>query len=229
MFYLGFSDMLTFGLFVASLIVVFGAQYYINSSFKKYRTTRNQANITGFEAARKILDQNDMKKIHIVEVKQDLADHYDPTRKVIRLSTPIFHESSIAAVAIAAHEVGHAIQDKENYVFLRIRAALVPVVNLVSYMGYFAILVALLAGAMQYFMFGIYILLATFVFQLVTLPVELDASRRANEQLLQLGIIESSEKEKTKAMLTAAALTYVAALIATLLNILRLWLMSRGR
>ncbi len=229
MFYLGFTDMITFGLFILSILIVLGAQYYINRSFKEYRTTSNLNNVTGFEVARKMLDHNNLQKVHIVEVKQQLSDHYDPTRKVVRLSTPIFHEKSIAAAAIAAHEVGHAIQDKENYVFLRIRAALVPVVNLISYLGYFAIIIGIFAGAFDFLMIGIYILIATLIFQLVTLPVEIDASRRANEQLLKLDLIQKVEKEKTKAMLNAAALTYVAALISTILTILRLWLMSRSR
>ncbi len=229
MFYLGFTDILTFGLFILSIAVVLGAQHYINSSFKKYRATRNNNNVTGFEVARKMLDNNGLKNVHIVEVKQNLADHYDPNQKVVRLSTPIFHEASIAAASIAAHEVGHAIQDKENYIFMRIRAALVPVVNLISYMGYFAILIGILAGLFDFLMIGIYILIATLIFQLVTLPVELDASKRANEQLLKLELIETSEKDKAKAMLNAAALTYVAALVSTILTILRLWLMSRSR
>ncbi len=226
---MGLEDMITFILFVVAIVVVIGAQAYIGRAFKEYRTTKINRNITGFEAARRILDHNGLNKVHVVEVKGELSDHYDPTQKVVRLSTPIFHESSIAAVAIAAHEVGHALQDKESYIFMKIRAALVPVVSLISYLGYFALFIAIFAGITQYLMIGILILLATFLFQIVTLPVEFDASKRANQQLLELGLIDVSEKEKVKAMLNAAALTYVAALVATLLQIIRLFLMTRRR
>ncbi len=226
---MGLEDIVTFALFAVATIIVIGAQGYVGKSFKEYRATKVNRNITGFEAARRILDHHGLSKIHIVEVKGELTDHYDPTRKVVRLSTPIFHESSIAAIAVAAHEVGHALQDKDNYIYMRIRGGLVPFVNIISYLGYFAIFVAIFAGITQYLMIGILILLATFAFQLVTLPVEFDASKRANKQLLELGIIDLSEKEKVKNMLNAAALTYVAALTATLLQIIRLFLMTRRR
>ncbi len=226
---MGLEDMITFILFIISIVVVIGAQAYIGKAFKEYRTTKIKRNMTGFEVARRILDHNGLSKVHIVEVKGELSDHYDPTQKVVRLSTPIFHESSVASVAVAAHEVGHALQDKDNYIYLKIRAALVPVVSLISYLGYFAILVAIFAGITQYLMIGILILLATLVFQIVTLPVEFNASKRANQQLLELGLIDVSEKENVKGMLNAAALTYVAALVATLLQIVRLFLMTRRR
>ncbi len=229
LFLLRYEDLLTISLLILSIIVVTAAHFYIKKTFADQKTNKTKSGITGFEAARKMLDKNGLQSIHIVEVKQELSDHYDPTRKVIRLSTPIFHDSSIASVAIAAHEAGHAVQDKEGYIFMRIRAALVPVVKLVSYMGYFAIIVAIFAGITGYLMIGIYMLVATLIFQLVTLPVEFDASKRAQADLVSLGVVASDEEEKVKTMLTAAALTYVAGLISTLLNLLRLILMARRR
>jgi len=228
-FLLAYEDIITIGLFILSLIVVLGAQYMVKSSFRKFRTVKVKKGISGFEAARKILDANNLDKVHLVEVKGELSDHYDPKAKVVRLSTPIFHESTIAAVSVAAHEAGHAMQDHENYLPLKIRQIILPTTSFMSSIGYFIIFIGFMAAAFQIIMFGLILFSASLIFQLVTLPVEFDASKRANEQLLKLNIIEANEKPKVKKMLNAAALTYVAALVATILNILRLYLMSRNR
>ena len=165
----------------------------------------------------------------MVETKGELTDHYDPSRKVIRLSSQIFHGETIAALAIAAHEVGHAIQDKEGYSMMKIRSALVPFVNLVSYLGYFGIIISLFSGLTGYFMVSILVLCATLLFQLVTLPVEFDASKRAGVQLEQLMLIEPDEKQGIADMLKAAAMTYVASLVSNILNILRIIIMMQDR
>ena len=221
--------MLFWGLFILGIIIVLWAQFNINSNYKKYSQVKVKIGLSGQEVARKILDANGLQNIYIVETQGELTDHYDPKRKVIRLSHTIFHKDSISSVGVAAHECGHAIQDKEGYSFMRIRSALVPFVNFVSYLGYFGLIISLFAGLTGYLKISILVLLVTILFQLVTLPVEFDASKRAKEQLVQLGIIDSSEHEQVSKVLTAAALTYVAGLISNLLQLLRLVILLSNR
>lgn len=224
---LGLETGLTITLAIIGFVVVLVAQGRVTGAYGKYKRIKTSKGLTGFEVARQILDKNGLTDVHIVETKGELSDHYDPRRKVIRLSKEIFHGSSIASVSVAAHEVGHAIQDKENYVFMKIRASLVPVVNLVSFLGYFAMFISIFAGITSYLMIGIILVLATLLFQLVTLPVEFDASKRAKYELSILGIVDDNESKKTEDMLNAAAMTYVASLISTLISLLRLVLMAR--
>lgn len=225
----GLENILTLTLFIIGFIIVLYAQIKINSTYGKYRNIKLNKNITGQEVARMILDSNGMNNIHIVETQGELTDHYDPKRKVVRLSKQIFHDNAIASVAVAAHEVGHAIQDKEGYVFMKIRSILVPVVNFITYIGYIVAFISLLAGITGYLKISIIIILAALLFQLVTLPVEFDASKRGREQLVKLGIIDGSEEKGVKKMLDAAAFTYVASFISSLLNLLRLIIMLRDR
>ena len=221
--------MLFWGLFILGIIVVLWAQFNINSNYKKFSKIKVKSGLSGQEVARRILDANGLQNIHIVETQGELSDHYDPRRKVIRLSHTIFHEDSISSVGVAAHECGHAIQDKEGYTFMRVRSALVPFVNLVSYLGYFGLLVSFVGGLTGYLKLSILVLLVTVLFQLVTLPVEFDASKRAKEQLVQLGLIDSDEHDQVSKVLSAAAMTYVAGLISNLLQILRLVILLNGR
>ncbi len=225
----GYETIITVILSVIALVITLGAQFNISATYGKYKKKNNKKGYTGQEAARKILDENGLEDIYVVEVKGELTDHYDPSRKVIRLSSDIFHGTTIAAVSVAAHECGHTIQDKVGYTFMRIRSFLVPVVNIISYLGYFALIVSIFAGITGYIKISIFILIATLVFQLVTLPVEFDASKRALVELEKLGLIETDEVSHSKKMLGAAALTYVAGLASTVLNILRLLLMLRSR
>lgn len=225
----GYETPLTILLAIIALIIVIGAQSMINSAYRKYRQIKSKSGKTGAEVAREILDANGLTDIYVVETKGELTDHYDPSRKVVRLSKSIFHGTSIASLSVAAHEVGHAIQDKTGYALLKIRSALVPFVNLVSYLGYFGIIISLFAGITGYLRISILILCATLIFQLVTLPVEFNASKRAKEQLEKLGICEKEESEQVKTMLTAAAMTYVASLASTILNLLRLIIMAQDR
>lgn len=218
---------LTILLALIALIIVLVAQSKINKAYRKYKSVENKKLLSGVETAKMILEANGLGDIYVVEIRGELTDHYDPSRKVIRLSRAIFHGTSIAAVSVAAHEVGHAIQDKEGYLFLRIRHALIPFVNLISYLGYFSLIVSIIAGVTGYIWLSILILCATLVFQLVTLPVEFDASNRACKQLEQLNIVDEEELPQSKEMLKAAALTYVASLISTIINILRLLIMAR--
>ena len=218
-----------YGLGILGFIIVLWAQINVTGNYKKYLKYGVKTKLTGQEVARKILDANGLKNVHVVETKGELTDHYDPSRKVVRLSSTIFHEESISSVGVAAHECGHAIQDKEGYSFMRIRSALVPFVNLVSYLGYFGLIVSIIGGLTGYLKLSILILAVTILFQLVTLPVEFDASKRAKEQLISLGLIDDSEHEQVSKVLFAAALTYVAGLISNLLQLLRLIIILNDR
>ena len=218
-----------YGLGLLGLIIVLWAQANVTGNYKKYLKYKVKSNLSGQEVARKILDANGLNYVHIVETKGELTDHYDPTRKVIRLSSNIFHQGTISSVGVAAHEVGHAIQDKEGYSFMRLRSALVPFVNFVSYLGYFGLIISIFAGLTGYLKISILILCVTILFQLVTLPVEFDASKRAKEQLISLGLIDDSEHEQVSKVLFAAAMTYVAGLISNLLQLLRLVLILNDR
>lgn len=218
-----------YGFGLLGLIIVLWAQANVTGNYKKYLKYKVKSNLSGQEVARKILDANGLNYVHIVETKGELTDHYDPTRKVIRLSSNIFHQSTISSVGVAAHEVGHAIQDKEGYSFMRLRSALVPFVNFVSYLGYFGLIISIFAGLTGYLKISILILCVTILFQLVTLPVEFDASKRAKEQLISLGLIDDSEHEQVSKVLFAAAMTYVAGLISNLLQLLRLILILNDR
>lgn len=211
---------------IGSMVVMY-AQAKISTAYKSCRSISNKRRITGQEVARMILDQNGLSNVHVVAIKGELTDHYDPSRKVVRLSNDIFHGDSIASMSVAAHECGHAIQDKEGYSFMKIRSALVPVVNFVTYSGYFVTFFALFMGAMTYVKVGIVILLATLLFQLVTLPVEFDASKRAKQELKKLGLTEKEEESDVSDMLSAAAFTYVASVFNTLLNLLRMIVIIR--
>lgn len=220
---------INYGILFFGIIITVMSQIFVSSSYSKYKNINNKNGLTGFEVARKILDENGLKDIHIVEIQGNLTDHYDPTRKVVRLSSDIFNGSSIASTSVAAHECGHAIQDKDNYRFMRIRSKIVPFVNLSSKLGYLAITIGIIFSLFDLAIFGIVLLLAMLAFQLVTLPVEFDASNRAAEQIKKLKLLDETEKGKSKSMLNAAAFTYVASLVTTLLEILRLFLIANSR
>lgn len=215
------------GLIIPSLLLVLGSQVYIHTKYAEYNKISNQENLTGAEAARIILDKNNLEKIYVVETNGTLSDHYDPSRKVIRLSKDVFNKTTISALAIAAHEVGHAIQDKENYTFLKLRSIISPSVNFITNLGYVGLIFAIFANQTMYINILIYTLIATLIFQLVTLPVEFDASKRAIQQLEKLELIKPNENQKVKSVLNAAAFTYVAALASNLLDLARLLLIAR--
>lgn len=211
------------------IIIPLLAQLKIQSSYNRYKRVENSKKKSGFEVAREILDKNGLEDIYIVEIKGELTDHYDPTKKVVRLSTDIFHGETIAAAAVAAHECGHAIQDKESYTFLKIRSAIYPVVNVATSISYYIILLGFLMQAFQLIYLGIALTCCGLLFQVVTLPVEFDASRRALEKLQDYKIVDNSEFDGAKEVLTAAALTYVAGVLASMLQIFRLILAAKDR
>ncbi len=209
-------------LFILGIIVVVYAQSHIMKTYHETMRIRNHKMLSGQEVARRILDTNGLEDIYVVQVSGELTDHYDPGRNVIRLSNHVFQDDSIASLAVAAHECGHAIQKKEGYLFYRLRSALVPVVNLVSYLGYFVIIISAFAGITAYLLLGILMLLAILIFQLVTLPVEIDASKRGMREIERLNLAQKEEMPNIANMLKAAAMTYVASLASTILNLLRL-------
>lgn len=221
--------MLSYGLTILALIVALSAQTYVNSSYSKYKKILNSKRVSGADAARKMLDANGMSDVRINMVKGVLSDHYDPRTKTVNLSQDIYRGETVAAVSVACHECGHALQDKEGYVFMRIRASLVPLVNLSSKIGYFAILLGFLFSILDLIWIGIFAEIAILVFQLVTLPVEFDASRKALREEEKMGLLTTSELKGSKTMLRAAALTYVASVTSTLLEILRLVLLAVSR
>lgn len=216
-------------LLILSLLVTSAAQIYINSSYSKTKRIKNRTGITGAQTARKILDKNGLSNVKVEEVRGVLGDHYDPRTKTVRLSSDIYKNTSIASASVAAHECGHAIQDKEGYFFLKLRNSIVPLVNFASYAGYFAILIGVIASSLKIIWIGIIAEVVILVFQLITLPVEFDASKRALKQLEKQKILEKIEISTSKKMLTAAALTYVASVTATILEILRLLIAVGGR
>lgn len=181
--------------------------------------------MTGAEVARKILDDNGLYDVRIEEVKGQLSDHYDPRAKTVRLSSENYHRPSVAGAAVAAHEVGHAIQDAENYSFLNFRSALAPVASLGSNASFFFLIAGLIFSISNLVFVGIIFMAAAVLFQLVTLPVEFNASNRAMEQMVSSGIIRNNEERETKKVLNAAAMTYVAGALVALLELVRFVLM----
>ena len=214
-----------YGLTAIALVITLGAQWFVNHNYKKFLKFTNSKGLKGVDVARKILDMNGLNSVPVVEVSGFLSDHYDPRKKVVRLSSDIYNRDTISSVAVAAHECGHAIQDKEGYFFMKIRSAIAPFASFSSYAGYIAILVGCLFGILDFILLGIALELVILLFQVVTLPVEFNASSRALKILNNDHIIEEAEVKGCRKVLTAAALTYVAGVASTVLEMLRLVLM----
>lgn len=214
--------------FALIIIIPIWAQLRVKRTYSKYSKVASSSYLRGAEVARKILDQNGLYNVNIEEVRGKLSDHYDPRTKTVRLSSDNYHGHSVAAAAIAAHEVGHAIQDAEAYSFLRLRATLVPVANIGSNFSWILIIIGMLLGASNFVLLGIVFMAAAVLFQLVTLPVEFNASSRAMDQVVAIGVIRNDEERETKKVLSAAALTYVAAAAVAVMELLRLVLIYTG-
>lgn len=197
------------------------AQIFIKISYENNSRIKNSKELTGYDVARKILDKNGLNDLLIVETNGYLTDHYDPNRKVIKLSRNIYGNDTISSMAVAAHEVGHAIQDKEGYFFLKLRTFIFPIVSFISRMTWLVILVGFFFEIVNAIYLGIIIVSASVIFELVTLPVEINASKRAIKELNSLNLI-TGEEDKVKNVLTAAALTYVAGTLAEILQLIRL-------
>ena len=216
-----------------ALLLIIGlpiiAQIKVKSAYNKYAKVENSAHLTGASVARQILDRNGLSNVTVGKISGSLTDHYDPRQKHINLSENIYEDSSISSIAVAAHECGHAIQDKEAYSFLRFRSSMVPVVNFTSRIASIFLVIGFVSELMGIVYVGIALLCVGLLFQLVTLPVEFDASNRAKKQLQQCGLIEDKDIKGTNKVLGAAALTYVASFLATAIQVLRLILVSRNR
>ena len=203
------------------------ATIYVRVTYNKNKQKESSNGLTGYDVARQILDKNGLNDLIIVETKGTLSDHYDPSRKVVRLSREVYHGTSIASNAVAAHEIGHAIQDKEGYFFLKFRSAIFPLVFILSNISYYIIMLGFIFELINLVWIGIAAVGFGVFFQIITLPVEINASNRAKKELDALGIINNEDKSGVKNMLNAAALTYVAGVIAGLLQLFRLIQMTK--
>ena len=218
------------GLYFLALIIPMIAQIMVSSRYKKYSNIDNDKKISGFEVARKILDKNGLNNLYIVETKGTMTDHYDPKRKTVRLSSEVFHGTSIASIAIASHECGHAIQDNEGYLPMKLRSFIFPIVSFGTKFAYVVLMIGLLADVLNFIWAGIMLVVLGLIFQLITLPVEFNASKRALDELNENSLVHSSDVSGAKSMLIAAAMTYVAGVLSSALEILRLILMfTRNR
>ncbi|CAN5488486.1 zinc metallopeptidase [soil metagenome] len=206
-----------------ALLLGLYAQMKVRSSFEKYSRVRSARGITGAQTARHILDENGLQHVTVERVDGFLSDHYDPRSKTLRLSSNVYDTPSLAAVGVAAHETGHAIQDQQHYAPLNIRSALVPAVQIGSWLGPIVFIIGFLMSNMvgqSIAWLGIILFGATAVFAVVTLPVEFDASRRAKQLLVSEGILNSQEIVGVNKVLDAAALTYVAAALQAIMTLL---------
>ena len=216
--------------FAILMIVPLWAQSRVKSTYSKYSKIATSSHMTGAQVARKILDENGLYDVQIQETKGVLTDHYDPRDKVVRLSSGNFHGQTMAAAAVSAHEVGHAIQDEEEYSFFNFRSALVPVANFGSKTSFYLIMAGIIFTSLNsLILVGVIFMAAAVLFQLVTLPVEFNASSRAMTQLVSTGVINNSEERDTKKVLNAAALTYVAAAIVAVAELMRFLLIFLSR
>ncbi len=227
----------TYILMIPAIIFSFYAQFKVKSAYSKYSRLPDRSGLTGAEVARRILDANGLYDVKIAQVAGELTDHYDPSTRQVRLSEGVYDKRSIAAISVAAHETGHAIQHAQNYAPLSIRSTIVPIVNLASKLSWPLIIIGLIimqagsaSGGTFIFDLGIIFFLAVILFHTVTLPVEFNASSRALAQIEALGIVTDRDEMKgARSMLSAAAMTYVAALAVALANLLRILALRRRR
>ena len=204
-----------------AFIIMMVVQWYVQSAYRRWSQVQTRSRMTGAEAAQRLISSGGLSDVRIEGVAGNLTDHYDPRKKTLRLSQGVFASNSVAALAIAAHELGHAMQDKEDYLPLRLRAALVPAVNIGSYLGWILIVIGMLLQTTQIAWLGVLIFSGGALFALATLPVELNASARARRLLSETGLIVGEDEMRgVNNVLNAAAMTYVAALIAAVLQML---------
>lgn len=204
-----------------AFILMMLVQMYIRSAYSKWSRVPARSRFTGAEAAQRLIQSAGLYNVRVEGIQGDLTDHYDPRSKVLRLSRGVYSQSSVAALAIAAHELGHAMQDKEEYFPLRLRAALVPAVNIGSYLGWILLMIGFFLQMTGVAWLGVAVFSVGALFALATLPVELDASARARRLLSESGLIQTEDEMKgVSNVLNAAALTYVAALVTAVLQLL---------
>ena len=216
-------------LVVPALLFASWAQMQVSSTFDQYSKVRSSRGITAAQVARRILDANRLQQVRVERIAGKLTDHFDPSSGVIRLSDDVYGSSSVAAIGVAAHECGHAVQHAQKYAPMQLRAAIIPVTNLGSMLSIPLFVAGLILSYQPLCNIGLLLFSLAAIFQLVTLPVEFDASARALRTLEKERFLESSELRGSKRVLKAAALTYVAALVVSLAQLLRLVLISRSR
>ncbi len=227
--YYGLEYYLSMIVLIPAIILTFYAQLKVKSAYNKYSSIANSKAIPGGEVARVILDRNGMGSMPINHVQGKLTDNYNPQNKTLNLSDGVFNSPSIAAMGIAAHECGHAIQDYEGYKLLKFRNSIVPAVNICSSLSWPMLIIGLILGAAKLADLGVILFVVVILFHLVTLPVEIDASRRGLKLLQDYGLISnSSDYTGAKAVLSAAALTYLAALAMAVGNLLRMIMLTRS-
>mgnify|MGYP004661564305 FL=1 len=215
-------------LMILAMLFAGWAQINVKTTFSKYSRISNSAGMTGFDAARKILDANGLYNIRIEQIAGELTDHYDPKAGVIRLSSGVYGSTSAAAIGVASHEAGHAVQHAVGYFPIKVRTAIIPICNIGSTLAWPLILLGIILSFPDLAMLGVAFFSLATVFQLVTLPCEFNASARAMEALRNDGRLNSSDLAAASKTLRAAALTYVAALAVSLLNLLRIIAMVNG-
>ncbi|UHA72606.1 zinc metallopeptidase [Paenibacillus sp. 481] len=207
------------------ILIAFGlciwAQFRVKGTFKRWSEVRASSGMTGYEAARRMLDSNGLHDVPVEPVQGALTDHYDPINRVVRLSEPVYYENSIAALSVACHEVGHAIQHQQSYPMLVARHRIFPVVNLTSGVAPFMLLGGFLFQMSGLILAGIIFFSVAVAFQLITLPVEFNASSRARDLMIAEGFISNEEENGVSKVLNAAALTYVAAALVSLLELIK--------
>ncbi|NGM84510.1 zinc metallopeptidase [Paenibacillus sp. 7124] len=209
-------------LIIVAFLFSLWAQFRVKGTFNKWSEVANLSGMTGYDAARRMLDANGLSDVPIEPVRGALTDHYDPIHRVVRLSEPVYYERSISAVSVACHEVGHAIQHKVHYPMLVLRHRMFPIVNFASGVAPFMLLAGFLFSSLNLIGLGIIFFSAAVAFQLVTLPVEFNASNRARQVMVEQGFIRNEEERGVAKVLNAAALTYVAAALVSVLELLRL-------
>lgn len=215
-------------LFILIIILPLIADIFVKINYSINLKNENSKGISGAEVARKILDKNGLSNIYVVATNGYLTDHYDPKRKVIRLSKDVYEGSSVSSMAIAAHECGHAIQDKEGYLFLKLRSLIFPIVNIATSISYYIILIGFIFEMLDLVYIGIGLTSLGLLFQIITLPVEFNASKRAGKEIDAMHLANSEEKFGIKKVLVSAALTYVAGVLTSALQILRLLLIANS-
>lgn len=216
-------------LLIPAMIISFWAQIKVSTTFDKYKKVGSFNGFTGAEVARMILDYNELHNIPVELVEGTLSDHYDPTQRALRLSHEVYYGNSVASIGVAAHEVGHAIQHKESYGPMGLRAAIVPVANFGSGASWILLMLGLVMGMKSLVFLGVILFSFVVLFQIVTLPVEFNASSRALRTLQDRGILQGEEIKGAKKVLDAAAMTYVAATIMAVANLIRLIMISQDR
>ncbi len=222
-------DWTSYGLVILSMLIAVAAQIGVKSAFNRYSKQYNARGYTGYQVARLILDQNGLQHVTIQRVAGSLTDHFDPTVNVVRLSDAVYNSTSVAAIGVAAHECGHAVQFQQKYMPMSIRKAIIPLTKIGSTIAFPLAIAGLIFSFPALINVGIFLFAFVVLFQLITLPVEFNASRRALQTIEQQDILYGEELTGAKRMLQAAAMTYVAALATAVLNLARLIMLSNRR